>query len=257
MRYFLLLFLAIDFRSIAQSSSVDSLEYDISKIYSLALDANLAAVLKIFQEQSSKPLTSRSQNIRDRFLKRFGYAHDSSDYLQMRNSSLNDILLVYRDYWRMSMLDPQAKYDSVLLKHLGKVLADRYKLSEPVERDTLEFYYKKAITDAGYYSTLFGKTGRLFDLLVWNHQYDTVYKFKIKKETIEAPVVFMEDFLTLGWGEYATLGRNHSGGWATRDTLFVVKKAYKLDSENFLVSYLAHEGKHFSDYKKFPKLSGI
>lgn len=47
------------------------------------------------------------------------------------------------------------------------------------------------------------------------------------------------------------------GGWASRDKLFCVKPAYDVVSENFYVSYLGHEGRHFSDYKIFPKLNQI
>ncbi|MFZ1685507.1 MAG: hypothetical protein WAU88_15425, partial [Candidatus Zixiibacteriota bacterium] len=43
-------------------------------------------------------------------------------------------------------------------------------------------------------------------------------------------------------------------GWATHDALYCVRSAYDLTSEAFLVSYLAHESRHFADYKLFPKL---
>ena len=52
------------------------------------------------------------------------------------------------------------------------------------------------------------------------------------------------------------MGKYYPGGWATNNSLFCVKSAYDISSENFLVSYLAHESRHFSDYKLFPKLSG-
>ena len=43
-------------------------------------------------------------------------------------------------------------------------------------------------------------------------------------------------------------------GQATKEKLFCVTPAYDLDSETFKTSYLSHEGRHFADYKKFPKL---
>jgi hypothetical protein len=66
--------------------------------------------------------------------------------------------------------------------------------------------------------------------------------------------VFMDDFITLGWEEFATLEMHYPGGWATPQELYCVKSAYDLKSELFLVSYLAHESRHFADYKLFPKL---
>ena len=65
----------------------------------------------------------------------------------------------------------------------------------------------------------------------------------------------MDNFITLGWEEYATIGRYYPGGWATVKALYCVKKAYDLKSEKFLISYLAHESRHFTDYKLFPKLT--
>ena len=65
----------------------------------------------------------------------------------------------------------------------------------------------------------------------------------------------MDDFITLGWEEYATLGRYYPGGWTTTKELYCVKSAYDLKSEKFLISYLAHESRHFADYKLFPKLT--
>lgn len=255
-KYFLLLLLNISLRLNARPTT-DSAAYDVGKIYGFALDANISSVLEILRQPVDKPLALKSAILKEKFLQRFGFDIDQSSYMESRQSGIDDILLVYRDYWRISMLNSKHNYDSVLLKSLGAVLSLRYNLTEPLKRDSLELYFKKAITSEGFYTTPFGKTGRLFDLLVWKHQYDTAYTFNVKKEKITAPIVFMDDFLTLGWSEYATLDRNYPGGWATKDSLFAVKKAYKLDSENFLISYLAHEGKHFSDYKLFPKLSGI
>jgi hypothetical protein len=65
----------------------------------------------------------------------------------------------------------------------------------------------------------------------------------------------MDDFITVGWEEYATLGIAYPGGWSTREALFCVRKAYDLKSEDFLISYLCHEGRHFMDYKLFPRLT--
>ena len=65
----------------------------------------------------------------------------------------------------------------------------------------------------------------------------------------------MDNFITLGWEEYATLGIYYPGGWAKTDALYCVQKAYDLNSESFLISYLAHESRHFADYKLFPKLT--
>jgi hypothetical protein len=61
--------------------------------------------------------------------------------------------------------------------------------------------------------------------------------------------------VSLGWLGYAICDFHHTGGWATPERLFAVRSAYDLDAESFKVSYLAHEGQHFSDYRRFPTLT--
>ena len=63
----------------------------------------------------------------------------------------------------------------------------------------------------------------------------------------------LRDFVTLGWDEYATIGK-HIGGWATDEALYCVEKGYDTKSETFKISYLAHEGRHFKDFNLFPDI---
>ncbi len=59
----------------------------------------------------------------------------------------------------------------------------------------------------------------LYDLLVWRTEKDTTYSFAVNKDRLTVKVVFMDDFITLGWEEYATLGKLYPGGWATDQAL--------------------------------------
>jgi len=155
------------------------------------------------------------------------------------------------------LLDTSKNNDSLLLSrlnvflHNGRLPAH----NEAVNTDSLDAAVKKYIESRGFHTTDgIGKTGRLYDLLVWKTEKDSTYIFRMGREKIKARVIMMDDFLTLGWEEYATMGKLHPGGWTTTTALYCVKSAYVLNSENFLISYLAHEGRHFSDYKLFPKL---
>jgi hypothetical protein len=121
----------------------------------------------------------------------------------------------------------------------------------PFRRKT---YMSKYIHAAGLHTNGFGKVGQYYDLLVWRAEKDTSYTFLILNEKIVAPVVFMDNFVSLGWEDYATLGRHYPGGWTTHEAIFAVKKGYDVKSEEFLVALLAHEGRHFADYTAFPQL---
>ena len=93
--------------------------------------------------------------------------------------------------------------------------------------------------------------------MVWKTEKDTIYKIKYDGKITSVKVYNIDKFITLGWEQYATLGRHYPRGWATSDALYCFADAYDLKSENFLISFINHEGRHFADYKLFPKLKGI
>jgi hypothetical protein len=147
----------------------------------------------------------------------------------------------------------------MLRENLSAFLRRNYKPAKNLEVSDSDEKFDKHLVNyiksKGLHTTGFGQTGRFYDLLVWKKETDTVYKFTLHGQMIRTPVVFMEDFVTLGWEEYATMDKAFPGGWAKPTALYCVKKSYDLSSESFLISYLAHEGRHFEDYRLFPKLA--
>jgi hypothetical protein len=237
----------------------DSIALDTKKIYALALDGNINNVLQLISDPDNSTLSEAEYKLKTGFENRFKFPEDQSNYLEEKKSGVDELLLIYRNYWRSALLARSLDNDSVLKSELIVFFNRKFNASDSQEvsiDESLDQFVKKYVSDAGLFTTGFGKTGKFYDLLIWKTQEDTSYEFPIHEEIVASRVVFMDDFVTLGWQEYATLGRHYPGGWANTDALFCVKKAYDLNSENFLVSYLAHEGRHFSDYKLFPDLSG-
>ncbi len=234
-------------------------QFSLEKIFGYALDGDMAAVLEVIKKDSSQKLSTKDSTIKIKFEERFKYPIDKSNYLSSRKSSIDSLLMIYHNYWRLSLLDPSKKYDALLKRNLVKFLSAKNKtqkkLTDRSSDDAISEALKKYISDAGLHTTGYGTTGKLQDLLVWSTEKDTTYNFEINGEKISARVFLMDKFVTLGWEEYATLDKLHPGGWATTEALYCVKKAYDLKSETFLISYLAHEGRHFSDYKLFPALT--
>lgn len=236
--------------------STDGLNYP--KIYALCLDANVSPVLDLLQEQPKEKLSPKDTQFKAAFEQRFKYRKDKSKYLAEHASEIDALLKVFQAYWRKSLLNPKKDFttslETDLISFIEKYCPPAH--SRAVEKDSVDNYIKRYLARKGYHTTNgIGKTGRLYDLLVWKTQKDTTYTFDLKEETISARVVLMDDFITLGWEEYATFNKYTPGGWATQTALYCVRKAYDLQSENFLVKYLAHEGRHFSDMNTFPKLS--
>lgn len=245
--------------SYTQSALSQEKKLDYRTIYSYALDGNIAPVITILSESNDDTLSESDKKFKNDFMIRFGYEDDRSDFLETKNSGIDRLLKLYRDYWRMALLDNSKNYDQHITSTVAEFLAKEYEpakeLNSASKDDSIDKYHKEYIASKGYKTTGFGKTGSLYDLLVWKNQTDTNYSFKCVNDDISAEVVFMDDFITLGWEEYATFGKFYPGGWATKEALFCVRSAYDLNSESFLISYLAHEGRHFSDYKMFPELS--
>ena len=242
---------------LAQSAYKDSAQLDYRKIYSWCLDADVKPALDFLTSSDSRPLSAKDRQFKTAFENRFGFKNDQSDWPGNSDHALSELLNIYRTYWRVSLLDTSARLDSVLIKQLAALLEKKYGVIKDisVSSDELDIYLKKMIGTEGYFTTGFGKTGRLYDLLIWKKEQDTLYVFSVGDERTSAHVIFMDDFLTLGWEQYATLDRYYPGGWATDSALYCVKKAYDLTSEDFLISYLAHESRHFADYKLFLKLT--
>ncbi|MCD0471895.1 hypothetical protein [Flavobacterium sp. JAS] len=243
----------------AQTNQNDSIKLDYTKIYALALDGNPKQALPLLEIDSTKKIASKDLKFKNNFENRFKFKEDKSDFLETRKSKIDELLKIYRDYWRFSFLNKEKKTDTLIMKNVSNFLKANLPSAKNLilNEDSISVYQKKYITDLGYHTTGFGKTGGLYDLLVWKTEKDTIYKLNYEGKETAVKVYFMDDFITLGWSEYATLGRYHPAGWAHTDALFCVKKSYDLKSENFRVSYLGHEGRHFADYKLFPKLKGV
>lgn len=96
-----------------------------------------------------------------------------------------------------------------------------------------------------------------YDLLLWKSQWQQKLEIELTDQRLELNVIFMDDFISLGWTDFATLGMTSSGGWAAVDAIYCVSWAWNHDSENFAVSFLKHEGRHFADFKTFPNLGVI
>jgi hypothetical protein len=252
------LFFFLPGKDFAQIVDNDSIKFDYRKIYSFCLDGNIKPVFALLEYDGEKKVSTRDLLFRKKFEDRFKYESDKSNFLSDKNSTIDSMLSIFQNYWRQSLLDSANKYDGLLWARLYGFLSNSYPALKAMNfnKDSVDVYAKKCIADKGLYMTDgIGKTGKLYDLLIWKTKKDTTYHFTLHNETTSARVIFMDDFITLGWEEYATLGKYYPGGWATSEALYCVKGAYDLTSEHFLVSYLAHESRHFADYKLFPKLT--
>jgi hypothetical protein len=255
-RYFNVAVLAAVIISSGSLRAEDSPAFDYTKIYSLCLDANVKPALSLVESNSTKTLSAKDTKFKAEIENRFMFAEDKSSYLEDKKSAISNLHILFHYYWRKSLLDTNKNYDKEFADTLRSFFSAEYGLPKSnITDDSLDVHFKKYVDSKGLHSVGgISKVGRLYDLLIWRTQKDTTYTIQLHKEKISARVVLMDSFITLGWEDYATLGKHYPGGWSTKDALFCVKKAYKLDSEEFLISYLGHEGRHFGDLNAYPKM---
>ena len=159
----------------------------------------------------------------------------------------------YREYWRTVLMSdlPKEQAEAVLEKRVRRLLTAH---GYPQEVDGgFTDALQRAIEQRGYHA-ITGRTLPYLELMVWHDVEDTRYSVQLTDGTVAVPVRFIGGFVSRGWVNFATLGKASAGGWTEDNRLVCVKDDYDLDSEDFRVHYLQHEGRHFADYQRYPKL---
>ncbi|NAY90973.1 hypothetical protein GTQ34_03490 [Muricauda sp. JGD-17] len=239
---------------------IDSTNFE--KIYPYALRGNMNAVFEILDVTENNSLTEKQRDKKKKYHERFLYKCEDFDY------NTDDVVLVdlynrFQHYWRSVLVEnvPQKLVDSIFRGEMIHFLKKNYKPELTIEKIQRDYYtlFQDFFISRNTFGIGIGKTGHLYDLYLWKEQEEKAYSIDLPEgQTIEVPVVFMRGFISNGWSHYTTFGHSFSGGWAMKDKLFCVEESYgPKDEEAFLISYVSHEGQHFSDYTLFPKLKQI
>ncbi|MEO8590335.1 MAG: hypothetical protein ABI432_13255 [Flavobacteriales bacterium] len=222
-----------------------------------ALQGNMTSVLSALDTLDDEALGPKRAAKKQMLLHRFR-AQDEHYLFQTNDTAVIDIMNIYHLYWMGALLDDSVEeYEQGLIfnvtAHLRRYSREvRGKKSAWIRKhwnDLLQDHLKAH----GCYSAT-GKTGQFYDLLLHMKETEVEYPVTTPEDTLQVKVIFMDSVICNGWEGYATLDTYYPGGWATNDALYCARDSYDLASENFTVSYLKHEGKHFADYKRFPKL---
>jgi hypothetical protein len=255
------LFLLNTLSSCKQKNSKDIIEKgtnNINFIYPMALRGEMANVLNALDTIKTETLDSISIIKKNAIENRFLRQEEVFDY-NTNDVQIIEIVDMFHNYWKSVMLNKQkTEYaDSIFKTDIADFLF-KNRIDPKWERDgivrELYKYSNTFFEKKRYHSNAFGKTSHLYDLFLWKTDDIREYPIELINDSVVVEIHFMKDFISQGWTHYATLGRNYASGWATNKALFAMEDAYDLNSEDFKVSYLTHEGQHFSDYKKFPNL---
>ena len=242
-------------------------QFDFKQAYNLVFQGNMSGALELLDTIPDSKLTIDQKKIKDKYYKRFRYQNEKNDWIV-------PLLEIFHSYWREVLLDYNAieSADVKLKTKLTDFLYERNFINSEIPRDTVferldnfqngivkkeDNYLFEFIKSKGFYGMPLGKTANYYDLLWWAKQTEKIYEIKLPENDVNVKVIFMEDFISNGWIDYATFGQQMAAGWAEKDALYCVKKVYDTSSEKFQVSYLTHEAQHFADYISFPLLESI
>ncbi len=237
----------------------DSDNPNFKTIYPFALRGEMNTVFDILDTLNVKQLNKKEIQIKRRYYERFINQTEKYDY-KTKDAVIIPIVDMFHSYWNDVMINNEQLNiaDSILIESMSQYLfSSKYK-SENISLDTIRNdihkFSNSFLKEKGYFSNAFGKTGHLYDLFLWKNENVKNYSVELIDETINVTVHLMEDFISTGWSHYTTFGRSYASGWANRKALYCVTSAYDTESENYKISYLTHEGQHFSDYKSYPNL---
>ncbi|MGZ3775325.1 MAG: hypothetical protein ACXVCY_09265 [Pseudobdellovibrionaceae bacterium] len=229
-----------------------------SDIYPLALQGNIKPVLDNFQNVADSRLSSEQVALKRLYINRFvnleAEPHNVPGFA-------GDVLKIHELYWKKVLRNDLSVEEGYhfWFENLSALASKHGKNFGPFgdhEAERLVEFISLELKKLGYYSQL-GRTKPHMDLLLWHKQEIKNYPINLGDTSITVPVVIMDDFITFGWLGFATFNDHYTGGWADKNRLYCVAPAYDLESEKFQISYLAHEGRHFSDYNRFPKLESV
>lgn len=238
-------------------SQVDSTNF--KKLYPYALRGDMNTVFKILQKAQDASLNRQQRNKKTQYYQRFLFRSEDFDY-NTQDPEIVDLFNRFQNYWRSVLIEnvDLKLADSLFRNEMNYFLKTYYKPTFSMEKIESEYYglFQDFFRSKNIYGLGLGKTGHLYDLYLWKEQEEKNYKIDLPEgQVIDVSVVFMRDFISNGWSHFTTLGHSYTGGWASQDKLFCVEESYgPKNEEAFLVSYISHEGQHFSDYKLFPKL---
>ena len=238
-------------------TKVDSSNF--KKLYPYALRGEMNGVFEMLEIAKDANLSPKQRKIKHGYYHRFLYQTEDFDY-NTTDPEIINMFKRFQNYWRSVIIEnvAQSLADSLFRDEMNHFLKKYYKPELSIEEIDNDYYalFQDFFESKDMHGIAMGKTGHLYDLYLWKDQEEIDYSIDLPEgQTVKVSVVFMRDFISNGWSHYTTYGHSYTGGWATPEKLFCVEESYgPKEEEDFLISYVSHEGQHFADYKLFPKL---
>ena len=237
--------------------SSDSNAVAASEIISEAIGAGLQGdartALARLHTIDPSDLNQREREYLSCMLQRFDTSGVVDDPQMEHESLAARVIEAYTRYWRSALLEPENRqaHTQELERRLRTIIG----LSPESDTVQIENTLREALRADGLY-TLLGQTGVLRELMIWRQEDRQSITVEMPHGVYTTRVAFLDNFLIAGWGRFATCDARGAGGWVADRTLFAVVPAYDdLESEEFKVTFLAHETQHYLDLEAYADIT--
>lgn len=218
----------------------------------LALQADARRATDALHAVAAEAFTGEEARFRAAMLDRFDRGEPLPVPAESGDELVDVVVEAFRSYWWHALTDRQATETQAarLLDPLGAIVGESVQALDELEPAVIRRLSERRLF------ALMGVTSPLRELMVWRSQETRMYDVELPEGRHTTRVELLDDFVSLGWSDYATCGRRGTGGWATRDGLFAVVPRYEggLEGETFRVTFLGHETQHFADLTRYSEM---
>lgn len=218
-------------------------------LYQLCIQGEITQIYQQLIEKENRTLEEETmlKNYQQRFFQKnepFQHVDKWIEYVvNCYQSYFIDVLTCRKDVYQA---------EGKLLIDLSKSISSQAKSMEEVEDELKQKFKLKG------YSFLGGRTSPHYGPYIWQSTESKKVDVELLKEIETVQVFFLDDFLMMGWLDFATFGEIGAGGWASEEGIYCILPRYRecLNEDRFLVSFFKHEAQHYNDFKHYPNLSG-
>ena len=254
MRLFLAALASALFTQAAPAADAPGIERQIERAIGESLQGDAAAAVRSLTAVPSASVTGENAELRKCMLGRFAVSSQAPAVPGTGDAWMDSLATAYQSYWHHALSHPDQVLaaDDALRAKVATVLGRRLESGDAL--DAAEADLEKRALEHGFH-VLLGRTPPLREFMAWKTTVVESRPVALPDGPEVVRVNLLQDFVLRGWGHFATCGQRSAGGWANDDGLFAVVPAYRsVTDETFNVRFVAHEGQHYADKRRFKDL---
>jgi hypothetical protein len=228
---------------------------DLSSMAKPAVLSDVPGMLAAMQKINKARLSPKRAASYDCIQQRF--AANSVDALEPNlHPTVSQVLAAFKHYWRdvSQSRRSRAEADQALKDKLVAVLLANGIKVDGLSEDEIGAALRALLERTGVH-VLLGVTHPNYELMIWRKEESKRYEVVLPESKQNVEVVFISDFIAAGWLSFLTCDAMGTGGWTTKEKIYVKGSIAETDANSLqFQTNLHHEGQHFADFVAYPKL---